>query len=99
MAKLFEIQARYTLGTKMPEQGIGLPEDRDAMTAEIRRFLAMDESEQIGYRIGRRAGLFRGLADLADPRRRDRAERLVEELGVTGSNVDDVTDEMVKRFI
>ena len=32
VAKLFEIgPARYTLGTKMPEQRIGAPEDRDAL--------------------------------------------------------------------
>jgi hypothetical protein len=76
-----------------------LPEDRDAMTAELREFLALDRGEQILYRIGRRSGLFRGLADLADTRRHDRADRLVEELRVTPWNVDDITDEMVKRFI
>ena len=32
MAKLFEIgRATYTPGTKMPEQRIGAPEDRDAL--------------------------------------------------------------------
>jgi hypothetical protein len=76
-----------------------LPDDRDAMTAEIREFLALDRDEQILYRIGRRAGLFRGLADLADRKRHDRADRLVEELRVTPWNVDEITDEMVKRFI
>ena len=51
------------------------------------------------YRIARRAGLFRGLSDMAEPQRYDRAQRLVRELGVTPGNVDAVTDEMVKRFI
>jgi radical SAM superfamily enzyme YgiQ (UPF0313 family) len=76
-----------------------LPEDRDAMIAEIREFLAMDPKEQIVYRIGRRAGLFRGLSDMADEKHHDRGIRLVEEFGVTPDNVDDATDEMVKRFI
>jgi len=76
-----------------------LPEDRDTMTSEIRRFLNMEPREQILYRIGRRAGLFRGLSDMAERKRHDRAERLVQELGVTEDNVDKVTDEMVKRFI
>lgn len=76
-----------------------LPENRDAMTAEIRAFLALDPAEQVIYRVGRRAGLFRGLSDLADPRKRDRAMGLARELKVTPRNVDEVTDEMVKRFI
>jgi hypothetical protein len=76
-----------------------LPEDRGAMTAEIRTFLAMDPKEQIVYRVGRRAGLFRGLSDMADEKRRDRAERLAHEYGVTPDNIDEATDEMVKRFI
>ncbi|HKM69162.1 MAG TPA: hypothetical protein VJX94_03625 [Stellaceae bacterium] len=38
MAKLFEIgQARYTPGTKMPEQRIGSPEDRDALVKLLER--------------------------------------------------------------
>jgi hypothetical protein len=76
-----------------------LPEDRDAMTAEIEAFLALDPDEQVLYRVGRRAGLFRGLSDLADLRLHERAARLVKELNVTPRNVDEVTDEMVKRFI
>jgi hypothetical protein len=76
-----------------------LPQDRDAMTAELREFLALDSGEQVVYRIGRRAGLFRGLADMDEPKRYDRAVRLVQEIGVTPQNADDATDEMVKRFI
>ena len=76
-----------------------LPEDRDAMTGEIEAFLALAPGEQVLYRVGRRAGLFRGLSDLADPRLHDRAARLAGELDVTPRNVDEVTDEMVKRFI
>lgn len=76
-----------------------LPGDRDGMTAQIKAFLALEPDEQVRYRVGRRAGLFRGLSDLADPQRADRARRLVQELNVTPQNVDAVTDEMVKRFI
>jgi histone acetyltransferase (RNA polymerase elongator complex component) len=76
-----------------------LPGDRDLMTAEIRAFLALDPQEQVLYRIARRAGLVRGMFDLDDPQRLDRAQRLVQELQVTPENVDAVTDQMVKRFI
>jgi cytochrome c len=38
LAKLFEIgPARYTPGTKMPEQRIGFPEDRDALVNFLER--------------------------------------------------------------
>ena len=76
-----------------------LPVDRDAMTAEIEAFLALEPEEQVLYRIARRAGLVRGLSDLDDPQRYDRAQRLVRELNVTPGNVNAVTDQMVKRFI
>ena len=76
-----------------------LPGDRDAMAAEIRAFLALESDEQVLYRVGRRSGLFRGLSDLSDPQRSDRARRLVGELNATPGNVDAVTDQMAKRFI
>jgi radical SAM superfamily enzyme YgiQ (UPF0313 family) len=76
-----------------------LPGDRDGMTAEIRAFLRLPAEEQVLYRIARRAGLVRGMSDLDDPQRYDRAQRLVRELNVTPWNVDAVTDQMVKRFI
>jgi ABC-type uncharacterized transport system ATPase subunit len=76
-----------------------LPGDRDRMIAEILALLGLDPEEQVLYRIARRAGLVRGLSDLDDPQRRDRAQRVVRELGVTPENVDAVTDQLVKRFI
>jgi hypothetical protein len=76
-----------------------LPEDQETMMSPLRVFLALREDEQIVYRIGRRAGIFRGLSDLGDPPKRERAQRLVREFNVTVLNVDEVTDEMVKRFI
>jgi hypothetical protein len=76
-----------------------MPDDREAMTAEIRAFFALDPEDQILYRIGRRALFFRGVADLTNVHGRNRAARVMEELHVTEDNVDDITDEMVKRFI
>jgi hypothetical protein len=76
-----------------------LPEDRERMTAELRAFLALDPQEQVLYRIGRRSLIFAGLADLYDPRRRDRAERLVREMGATSDTVDAISDRLVERFI
>jgi radical SAM superfamily enzyme YgiQ (UPF0313 family) len=76
-----------------------LPEDKERLVAELQAFLALDPDEQLLYRVGRRCLLFAGLADLKDPRRRDRAERLVREFGVTPENVDTLSDRLVERFI
>jgi radical SAM superfamily enzyme YgiQ (UPF0313 family) len=76
-----------------------LPEDRDRMIAELEAFFSRSPEEQVLYRIARRAGIVRGMSDLDDPARYDRAQRLVGELNVTPQNVDAVTDQMVKRFI
>lgn len=76
-----------------------LPDDREAMIARIQVFLALDPREQVVYRVGRRAGLFRGVADMADPKRYSRAVQLVQDFGATPDNIDSTTDEMVKRFI
>jgi radical SAM superfamily enzyme YgiQ (UPF0313 family) len=76
-----------------------LPGDRDRMIAELQTFFELDPEQQVLYRIARRAALVRGMSDLDDPQRLDRAQRLVRELKVTPSNVDAITDQMVKRFI
>jgi radical SAM superfamily enzyme YgiQ (UPF0313 family) len=76
-----------------------LPEDRERMLDELRRFLALDPQEQVLYRIGRRGALFACLDDLTDPDRRRRAEHVCRQLGATVSNIDDLTDWMVKRFV
>jgi hypothetical protein len=76
-----------------------LPEDRDEMMGELQAFFRLDPEEQVLYRIARRAGLVRGMSDLDDPQRYDRAQRIVRELNATPQNVDAVTDQMVKRFI
>ena len=76
-----------------------LPGDRDSMIARLETFLSLDPEEQALYRLGRRAGVFLGLADLTDPRRRALAERMFRELRVDAGNIDSVCDQLVKRFI
>ncbi|RLB62767.1 MAG: radical SAM protein, partial [Deltaproteobacteria bacterium] len=44
-----------------------LPEDKEQMTAPIRKFLEMQPEEQLLYMVGRRAGIFSKLEDLYDP--------------------------------
>jgi len=51
------------------------------------------------YQVGRRLGLFTGLGDMDQPRRMARAEKVCREFGVTPENVDEITDELMRRFI
>jgi len=76
-----------------------LPDDRESMMAVIRDFLAMDPEQQVIYRIGRRTGVFRRLADCRDPRLRRQALSYVEQWMVTPENVDRICDQLMQRFI
>jgi hypothetical protein len=76
-----------------------LPGDKEAMTAPIRKFLAMSEEEQLLYIVGRRAGIFSRLEDLNDPGFAVHAKKIRDQYRVTMDNMDDFTADMIKRFI
>jgi hypothetical protein len=76
-----------------------LPRDKARMTGILHAFLAMEPEHQRVYQVGRRLGLFAGLSDMRDPHRLANAEKACRELGVTPDNVDQITDQLAKRFI
>jgi hypothetical protein len=76
-----------------------LPQDKEHMMNILRTFLAMDPERQVLYQVGRRIGVFSGLSDMEKPNRMARAERACSELGMTPENEDQVTSELMKRFI
>lgn len=76
-----------------------LPQDEEHMMNILRTFLAMDPERQALYQVGRRIGVFSGLSDMQKPNRMARAGRACSELGMTPENVDQVTSELMKRFI
>lgn len=76
-----------------------LPDDREQITAPIRRFLAIPAEEQLLYIIGRRSGVFSRLEDLDDPELVGHAEKIRIAYQVTQDNVEDFIAKMVKRFI
>lgn len=76
-----------------------LPDDRERMTAPIRRFLAMQAEEQLLYMVGRRAGIFSRLEDLHDPELAGLAEKARTAHQVNLDNIEAFTAEMIKRFI
>ena len=76
-----------------------LPDDKPRMLAVLQSFLDLPPEDQARYQVGRRLGLFRGLEDMASPRRRDKVDRICAEMGITARNVDEAIDELMKRFI
>ena len=77
----------------------GCPIDRERMLHIVRTFLAMKPERQMVYQVGRRLGYFSSLNDMERPQRLAKAEKMCRELGITPDNVDDVIDELMKRFI
>jgi hypothetical protein len=76
-----------------------MPQDQQRMADILRAFLLLDSERQCLYQVGRRLGVMAGLDDLRDPYKLAAAERACAQLGVTPDNVDQVTGELVKRFI
>ncbi len=76
-----------------------LPDDKERLTAPVKRFLSMDKQKQLIYMAGRRAGVFRCLDDISDPVRMRHAENTVKSYCITLNNLDDFTAEMMKKFI
>ena len=76
-----------------------LPQDKEHMLDIIRAFLAMEPERQCVYQVGRRLGFFSGLSDMESPRRLAKAEKTCRQLGINPENVDEVIDELMKRFI
>jgi len=76
-----------------------LPRDKARMMDIVHRFLAMDPERQCVYQVGRRFGFFSRLRDMESPRRLAKAEKACRQFGITPENVDEVIDELMKRFI
>jgi hypothetical protein len=76
-----------------------LPQDKERMLDIIRTFLAMEPHRQCVYQVGRRLGFFSRISDMDSPHRLKKAEKACGRFGITVENVDEVIDELMKRFI
>lgn len=75
------------------------PQDKERMVGIVKGFLAMAPGERMIYQVGRRMGLFRGTADMADAAKRQHVETACARAGIGPDTVDAAIDEMMKRFI
>ncbi len=82
-----------------PEVEGVLPRDQERMLAIVRRFLALNPEEQCLYQVGRRTGIFSCLKDLEDPLLLAKAHDLCRRYDIGAHNVDQVSEELMRRFI
>jgi hypothetical protein len=75
------------------------PEDKERITGVIRKFLEMDPHQRMLYQVGRRLGLFSRLSDLSNSQLVARAEETCRQHDINPENVDQVINELMKRFI
>lgn len=76
-----------------------LPEDKEKMIGIIEKFLALDPREQMIFRIGRRTGRMFYLDDLNNPFQRREVESIISRFNINESNIDQICDEIIKKFV
>lgn len=82
-----------------PEVDGKLPEEKEKMIAPVRGFLELPPEEQLLFCVGRRTHKISRYGELKSPRQRKYAEQIVEELGATVENMDEVINTIMKRFV
>lgn len=76
-----------------------LPEDKAAMIGVIDRFFNLPTEKRILYQIGRRMGFFTGPEEMDESPHLERVRQTCAAYGVNEKNVDDVIDQLMKRFV
>ncbi len=76
-----------------------LPEDKEIMTGILKTFLSMEPERQCWYQVGRRLGIFSTLDEMENRHRVEKVKKICMENRITPENVDEVIDELMKRFI
>ncbi|NNF98138.1 MAG: radical SAM protein [Desulfobacteraceae bacterium] len=93
-----EVKSDHILNLFQEVEG-KLPDDKAAMEGVLKTFLSMDGRRQTLYQVGRRLGIFNCLEDMNSPRRMDRVASFCDQHRITDDNVDEVVEELMKRFI
>lgn len=76
-----------------------LPGDKEKMVGIIDAFFMLDEDDRVIYQVGRRMGFFRGPEDMADSPHLTQVKEACIGFGVTADNVDEIINQLMKRFV
>ncbi len=82
----------------IPEVEGKLPDDKEKMLSALSWFLELSKEDQMLFKIGRRAGMLQGIQDF-DSASKKRIAQICSENNIDHSNVDQIVDEMMNRFI
>lgn len=83
----------------LPEIEGQFPEDKEKILSNIDAFLEMDPMKQRLYQLGKRIGILYDLSDLEVIEKIERVEKLYKSYKITPDNIDEITDNLMKRFI
>jgi hypothetical protein len=76
------------------------PEAKERMLATIDRYLSLPKSERDNFRLGRRAGYYRSLNDLANPDLRIRVDRILNRIETENpGSLDEVISNLMEAFL
>ena len=77
-----------------------LPEDKAKMLAVIDRFLGLPFEKKCNFRLGRRANIYRGLADLNNQALHQQVDKALKQvMAPEGEGLEEVIGELTKRFV
>lgn len=76
-----------------------LPRDREKLICIIDGFFDLPEQDRVLYQVGRRMGFFRGPEDMAASPHMAQVRQACQQFGVTPDNVDEVINQLMKRFV
>lgn len=75
------------------------PEDKEKLIGIIDHFFRLAPEQQVLYQVGRRMGVFREPQDLENSPHLERVKQACDMYGVMPCNVDEVIDQLMKRFV
>jgi hypothetical protein len=77
-----------------------LPQEKEKMLNVIDRYLSLPKREKDNFRLGRRAGIYQSVDDLANSGLRDQVERALEQIeSERPGGIEEVLSNMTESFI
>ena len=77
-----------------------LPEEKEKMLNHIDRYLSLPKAEKDNFRLGRRAGIYQSVEDLAKPGLRNQVEKALQQIeSERPGDIEKVLSDMMESFI
>ncbi len=92
------LKSDHILNLLMEVEG-KMPEDKEKCLNTINQYLSLPEEERLNFRLGKRAGYYEKLADLADSYRHYKIGEVIKHIQSKGENVDQVIFRVKNSFI